>query len=377
MSSRARRVFAVLLACLIVAGSTVASFASLSSRLSAAQRELSTLTHRIQAQEAQARTLHDNVVVLDGQIAQATARAAQIADELATTRSDISAATAEAGRLQRRIDGVARSLFMQGAGSPQGAVLGSLLSSTSFADFQDRLAYATAIGNASQDMAVKVANAKAALAVQAAQLRSLRDEQQRLLARLASARTAAATDLAAERAALAGLAQTKTRIVSLIGTLHKRIRAQELAAVGTAFQGSGHVTYGTWAGLFLRTMGVSGCQANRVAIVSWQYAEFTQAAWNPLATTLPMPGSTTFNASNVQNYPSLGEGLAATKATIDQGLGSFGYGAIVAALGRCAPAITTASAINASSWCAGCAGGTYVVGDVPKVEANYALYAAL
>jgi hypothetical protein len=55
----------------------------------------------------------------------------------------------------------------------------------------------------------------------------------------------------------------------------------------------------------------------------------------------------------------------------------FGYGRIVSELSACADAMTTARAINASSWCRGCAGGTYVVGMVPKVLANYATYASL
>ena len=39
--------------------------------------------------------------------------------------------------------------------------------------------------------------------------------------------------------------------------------------------------------------------------------------------------------------------------------------------------MSTARAINASMWCRGCAGGAYVVNDIPKVEANYDLYAQL
>jgi hypothetical protein len=39
--------------------------------------------------------------------------------------------------------------------------------------------------------------------------------------------------------------------------------------------------------------------------------------------------------------------------------------------------MTTARAINASSWCRGCAAGTYVTGNIAKVEANFKVYAAL
>src|SRR5207249_9579530 len=92
--------------------------------------------------------------------------------------------------------------------------------------------------------------------------------------------------------------------------------------------GGAHISYGAWAGLFLRTEGVSGCHSNMVAMVSWQVAEFTQAAWNPLATTYHMPGATLFNGSGVRNYVSLSQGLEATRLTIRGGLERFGYGRI-------------------------------------------------
>ena len=372
-----RRFGLVALACLLVATTASGSSASITSRLSDAKRELNDLTSRIQGEEEQARSLQDQVAGLDGQIAAAAARAQEIEGQLTSTQTDIRAATAQVAALQGRIDAVAQTLFMQGAGSAQGAVLDSLLSSTSLSDFSDRLAYASVIGQSSVDLANHVEDIKVGLAVQAAQLRTLRVQQQVLLRQLGDARSSKANALAQQRAAVDQLARTKDRIVTLIVKLHKQLKAQELAAVGTAFQGSGHVTYGDWAGFFLKTMGVSGCHANMIAVVAWQYSEFTQAAWNPLATTVPMPGSTVYNSSNVQNYPSLGEGLQATKTTIDQGLSAYGYGAIVSALARCADPMTTASAVNASSWCAGCAYGTYVTGNIARVEANYSSYASL
>ncbi len=111
-------------------------------------------------------------------------------------------------------------------------------------------------------------------------------------------------------------------------------------------------------------------------MVAWQYSEFTQAEWNPLADTLAMPGSTTFNSVGVQNYASLDQGLQATRYTLVNGPW-LGYGAILSELAACADPMTTARAINASMWCRSCAGGEYVVNDVPKVEANYDLYAQL
>jgi hypothetical protein len=124
-------------------------------------------------------------------------------------------------------------------------------------------------------------------------------------------------------------------------------------------------------------MGAPGCHENKVAVVAWQYSEFTQAEWNPLATTHPMPGSTYFNGSGVQNYPSLASGLEASRQTILGGLSNYGYGAILDSLRACSSAMTTGLAINASFWCRGCTYGQYVINNIPKVEAHYQVYAAL
>jgi hypothetical protein len=73
----------------------------------------------------------------------------------------------------------------------------------------------------------------------------------------------------------------------------------------------------------------------------------------------------------------LEQGLEATKETIQNGWDVYGYGAIVTSLRRCADASATASRIAASSWCPGCVDGNYVVGVVPKVEADLATYSTL
>jgi len=136
------------------------------------------------------------------------------------------------------------------------------------------------------------------------------------------------------------------------------------------------IGYGAWAAQFLQTLGAPVCQSNLIAMVAWQSAEGTTAAWNPLATTLPADGATDFNGVGVKNYPSLAVGLAATVDTLRYGLTDDGYGPVVAALQACAPPDATAAAINQSLWCRGCAGGHYVTGILPAVEASYAEYAA-
>jgi peptidoglycan hydrolase CwlO-like protein len=372
----ARAIVATASAFALLAGSTGSSASSTRSKLDAAKNRLTALTGQIGSEEVQARSLQDQLSSLDAQIGDASSKVDQIDAELVSTHHDVVTAKAQADRLQKRLDVVARTLFMQGAGSMQAALLGTLLSSSSMGDLGDLLATGQIVAQSNVDLATHVGNLKAELAFKAADLTRLRDQQVQLMAQLAAARTSKARAVADQQAVLADLERTKSEIVALIGKLHKQLRAEALAAVGTAFQGPGHVAYGAWAGLFLRAVGAPGCQANLITLVAWQYSEFTQAAWNPLADTLAMSGSTTFNSVGVQNYVSLDQGLQATRFTLVNG-SAFGYGAILSDLAGCADPMSTAGAINASMWCRGCAGGAYVVNDIPKVEANYDLYAQL
>jgi len=372
----ARAIVATASAFALLAGSTGSSASSTRSKLDAAKNRLTALTGQIGSEEAQARTLQDQLSSLDAQIGDVSSRVDQIDAELASTHHDLVTAKAQSDRLQKRLDVVARTLFMQGAGSMQAALLGTLLSSGSLGNLGDLLATGQIVAQSDVDLATHVGNLKAELAFKAADLTRLRDQQVQLIAQLAAARTSKARAVADQRAVLADLDRTKSEIVALIARLHKQLRAEALAAVGTAFQGPGHVAYGAWAGLFLRAVGAPGCQANLITLVAWQYSEFTQAGWNPLADTLAMSGSTAFNSVGVQNYVSLDQGLQATRFTLVNGP-AFGYGAILSDLVGCADPMSTGTAINASMWCRGCAGGAYVVNDIPKVEANYELYAQL
>jgi peptidoglycan hydrolase CwlO-like protein len=372
----ARAIVATASAFALLAGSTGSSASSTRSKLDAAKNRLTALTGQIGSEEVQARSLQDQLSSLDAQIGNASSKVDQIDAELVSTHHDVVTAKAQADRLQKRLDVVARTLFMQGAGSMQAALLGTLLSSSSMGDLGDLLATGQIVAQSNVDLATHVGNLKAELAFKAADLTRLRDQQVQLMAQLAAARTSKARAVADQQAVLADLERTKSEIVALIAKLHKQLRAEALAAVGTAFQGPGHVPYGSWAGLFLRAVGAPGCQANLITLVAWQYSEFTQAAWNPLADTLAMSGSTTFNSVGVQNYVSLDQGVQATRFTLVNGP-AFGYGAILSDLAGCADPMSTAGAINASMWCRGCAGGAYVVNDIPKVEANYDLYAQL
>jgi hypothetical protein len=133
----------------------------------------------------------------------------------------------------------------------------------------------------------------------------------------------------------------------------------------------GTITYPQWAALFLDRIQAPVCGNNLISVVAWEQQEHTEAAWNPLATTYAMPGATRFNTVGVRNFTSLDGGLDATVLTLNHGWSTQGYGWIVYYLQHCADPQTTARAINGSGWCAGCAGGSYVVGLIPSATDAY------
>jgi peptidoglycan hydrolase CwlO-like protein len=344
-----------------------------SSQLAKARARLTQLANQIKGEEARVAALRAQLAGVDQRIAQAREKEARIDTTLLRTRTELMQVRAQFQALHDRLDEMAANEYMAGPGSSLEVILGA----TSFADLIDRSQFVSTVSVQAVALADELDRIAAELAQRTKTLNGLLAKQKTLVAQLAEQQAAKASAVASEAAALRDLDQTRTSIVSLIARLQKRLRAEEIASIGRIFQGGAHATYGAWAGAFLGTMGVSGCHSNMVAVVSWQVAEFTQAAWNPLATTYPMAGSTLYNSAGVRNYVSAGQGLEATRLTIRGGMSQYGYGRIVSALAACADPMTTARAINASSWCRGCAGGTYVVGMVPKVEANYSTYAAL
>ena len=140
--------------------------------------------------------------------------------------------------------------------------------------------------------------------------------------------------------------------------------------------GRGTPDAGEWARAFLAEIGAPGCKENMVLMVAWQAQESTDAAFNPLATTHAMPGATSFNSVGVKNYRSVGQGLDASRETLEDGADSYGYDAILSSLRACNDAEATAWFVNASAWCRGCTAGAYLTGLLPAVRADYATYAA-
>jgi peptidoglycan hydrolase CwlO-like protein len=343
------------------------------SRLASARARLRHLGDQIKSEQAQVSSLRGELASLNVKIDAEQTRLGKLNAEVQQTRTQLETARAEYQATRARIDDMARTVYMQGPGTSLEVILGA----TSFSNLMDRVQFVSDVGQQEADLGQELQVIESLLRSRSQHLGVIVAQQKTLLAQLTQQRQSKATAVAAQEAALQQLDSTRTQIVQLIGRLQRQLRREELASIGRIFQGGHNATYGNWAGVFLQTMSAPSCHSNMVAVVAWQVAEFTQADWNPLATTYPMAGSTLFNSAGVRNYASLAQGLQATKLTIQAGLGSHGYGGIVSGLSGCADPMTTARAINASDWCGGCAGGGYVIDMVPKVEANYDTYAAL
>lgn len=69
----------------------------------------------------------------------------------------------------------------------------------------------------------------------------------------------------------------------------------------------------------LQGLGIVPGEANFDLLISVQSFEDSNAANNPLDTTLPEIGATDFNTTGVKNYPTFSEGIQATVATLNEG----------------------------------------------------------
>jgi hypothetical protein len=100
----------------------------------------------------------------------------------------------------------------------------------------------------------------------------------------------------------------------------------------------------------LRTLGDPLTLPNVGAIVAWCHREGgawnSPAKFNPLNTSMKMPGSHAINGSAVQSYTSWSQGLTATVATLNSGA----YRGILAALAAGSSTSAVEGAVSASPW---------------------------
>ena len=360
-SSRARRRAWLAVAGFVLASCLVATPAS-ATRVGTARERLDSLVRQIERSQAVLAEQHRRLDQLARPLVDVQAALQATQGRLAGIRRQLAETTARHEVLTDQLESVSRTAYQQGPLVELEALLGA----TSLADLMDRFAYLDSLQRANATVANDVANHAERLSM-----------VQRELDRLSSKQAAQSIQLQSQQAALrAALLDQQRQLGQLNAERAEAARLVRRLSLppDPEITGAG-LTFGSWAALFLSRIDAPLCRDNLVVVVAWEVAEGTAAAHNPLATTHDMPGSTDFNSVGVQNFPTVEAGLEATMATLLNGLTIYGYGAILDALKRCASARTTAEAINASSWCRGCAGGLYVLNVLPLVESDYALFA--
>jgi len=365
-----RSVASTLVALALLCSAAAGASGSTRSRISSARQRLSALEHEMSAARDRVAAMQTQLRVLAVKVQQGRARYDSIHSRLVATRNHLAYERARYHTIRHRLDGRARDAYMQGPGSGIDFILGA----SSLANLSDRVEFVNAVAQSDVDLANRAQQLAAVLKVQAAREHSELQQQASVLRALTSAERSLASSFAAEQAQMDRLARARTEVASLLRRLRNQLRAEELAAARSAIATGTPATFGGWASAFLSAAGFSQSRNNLVVMVAWQTAEYTDARWNPLATTYPMAGSSIFNSAGVRNYASLGQGIQATIDTLRAS--GYGYEAILSDLAASADPYTTAGAINASSWCHGCAGGNYVIGLIPAVEAYYGSYAA-
>ena len=363
------RAIAVPVALALIAGPAVASPAGTRAKIRSAKAQLAALEAQIATQQASITAMQASMRTLAVQVAHARRDYDGVQAQIAQTQALHAAAEERYRAIRSQIDENAANAYMRGPAYG----IESVLQQSSLSDAASVLGYTNAIARHNAELGDLAARAAAELANNARQERDLLAQRSAALARVTSAQNALVRAFVEEQSRLAWLATAKAQMGSLLVRLRAQLRAEELAAALQALANGTPMSFGRWATALLGSLGAPIARNNLVAVVSWETAEYTSARWNPLATTYPMPGSTTFNGSGVRNYASLSQGLQATIATLRAA--GHGYEAILSNLARGADPIATARAINASDWCHGCANGRYVIDLVPVVAQYFDRYA--
>ena len=353
-----RRIAAALLALSMLVAAT--SVAGATPPIEAARRRAHQLGTKVADARASAAELQRRILSLASDVATARRALDRLQGRLVASQHELADAQAHVRTVQAWMNDRARQAFMM---QGPGATAAYLLGADSFSDLMDRTIMLDSIQQADAALSAEAQAEAARMASAQATLAQATGERARLVAHIQSRQTDLLGAFAAQQAALAQLAGQQRDAVRHVRTLERTIARR-----------AGALPFGDWADRFLEHIGAPTCRHNTVVVVAWQANEFTQARWNPLATTHRMAGSTSFNDVGVQNYISLTQGLRASAQTLTGGATSFGYGAILDALGRCDDAMTTAEAIRVSAWCRGCSNGSYVTGLLPMVQAYFGRY---
>jgi peptidoglycan hydrolase CwlO-like protein len=360
-NSSGRRVAAMVLTLAMVAGAT--SVARARPPIEMARQRAERLGREVVVARMSAAELQGRILGLASDMAAARRTLDRLQGRLVEAQHELAAAQAAVETVRARLNGRARQAFMS-LGPGASAVY--LLGADSFSDLMDRSAMLDSVQQADSALAAEVAAEAARMASVQRTLEQATERRGQLLARIESRQADMLVTFAAQQAALEQLAGRKRDAVRDVRTFERKIARR-----------AGALPFGDWAGRFLEHLGAPTCRHNLVVVMAWQANEFTEARWNPLATTHRMARSTSFNHVGVQNYVSLTQGLRASTETLTGGATSFGYRAILDALGGCGDAMTTAEAIRASAWCRGCSNGGYVTELVPVVQDYFDRYVTL
>ena len=331
--------------------------------LEAAQARLSSVERQIERQEAAIGQQHERLDAMAGDLARVLAALQETQARLGASQQRLADATARYEASSHLLQDVTRTAYEQGPLAPVEA----LLAATSLTDLVDRYQYLNNIQVANAEVADGVADEAAELSAATRELDTLASRQIGQSIQLQAHNAALRVALLEQQRQLAQLSAQRRKAAQLVQRLSLR--------VDPAITGAG-TTFGNWASLLLSELGAPQCHDNLTILVAWQVAEGTAAAHNPLATTHYMQGSTAFNSVGVRNFSSVDVGIHATVETLRLPVPTYGYQAILSNLANCAPAKTTAMAINESSWCRGCAGGLYVLNVLPLVQADYGAFSS-
>jgi hypothetical protein len=370
-----RRLLALCLATSAVITGVASSHASTADRLDRARARLQALSGEIAAQSQAVEAARSAAADAEARAAEADQALVPLVVHRVEVAQRVAEVQAELDAAQQRFHDAVVQAFIAAPGVQPGAdTFAAVLDANSFQDLQDQLAFGEAAANVRAKAIQDVTALDQQLTARGSTLDDLISAAQDVRARRDAALQDQQAALVREQQAMDALNQARSEIVGLIDHLRAKLAPKDVQAVARAFQGDHNISYGSWADAFLQVMGAPRCHANVVVTIAWQAQEGTQANWNPLATTHRMDGSTDFNSVGVQNYRTLAQGLEATKETIQNGWSTYGYGAVIRSMRDCADPLDTARAIAASSWCSGCAGGQYVIGIVPAVEASFDTY---
>ena len=353
----------------LFATSAYAGPADTREKISDAKARLKLLEGRISTEQIRIGVINDELKVSARDVALSRRVYDGILDRLAVIQFQRRQTEDRYRALRGEIDAAASAAYIRGPGY----ALEAMLELKTLSEVADLLTYTNAIASRNARLADAVTTVAFELQRREQEETALRLQQESALTKLTEKQSVLTARFAEQQQRIASLARNHAEVRALLARLRNQLRAEELAAALEAIRRGTPLTFGEWAQFFLKEMHAPVARNNLVVVVAWQVAEYTQAQWNPLATTYPMPGATEFNGHGVRNYVSLEQGLDASRLTLSHCC--YGYEAIIANLVRNADPMTTGRAINESRWCRGCADGGYVIDLIPTVEQYYDDYA--